>query len=269
MTSSIAFSSPKRYSSGPGTIVIGMSPATPACCMSTRAAVSRSISRVNVPLTPMKAASAPMTKAATASPSTIWYGLARMMARSLKVAGSPSAPLATTNLRSPGEPAARTPLHFRPVGKPPPPRPRRPASPISLIVWAGPSCWARAKPVHPPSAFQASRDSTGESGRRNGGSGRTPGDYPGPEEVSNVGRRQRPGVVVALGLAAAQPAQHGRLQRRFDAFGDHAHAQGVSQPDHGRDDRGVVGVVAEAGHERLVDLEDVDREPLQVAERRI
>src|SRR3954447_5751714 len=173
-----------------------------------------------------------------------------MRARSLNVAGSPSAPLATTNLRSPADPVSRTPAHFRPVGKPPPPRPRNPASPISLTVWAGPSSSARSRPEQPPSSRQASREGTGASGRRNGGSGRTARYYPGPEQLSNVPRRQRPGVVEALGLPAAQPGQDGGLQRRLDALGHHPHPEGVGQPDHGGHDRAVVGVVAQAGHER-------------------
>jgi hypothetical protein len=45
---------------------------------------------------PMYASRAPMVAAATASPSITWYGFARRMARSLKLAGSPSAALHTT-----------------------------------------------------------------------------------------------------------------------------------------------------------------------------
>ena len=111
-------SSPKRYSSGPATSVIGTSPTMPASAISTRARSSASISRRNDAFTAMYAALAPTASAAIARPSTTWYGSARMMARSLKVPGSPSAPLATT-YRSPAPssgPAPRIDAHFRPVG---------------------------------------------------------------------------------------------------------------------------------------------------------
>ena len=57
---------------------------------------SASRSSTNEALTAMNAARAPTAKAAITNPSTTWYGLARSRARSLNVAGSPSAPLATT-----------------------------------------------------------------------------------------------------------------------------------------------------------------------------
>ena len=65
-----------------------------------------------------------MANEAMASPSSTRYGSWRSSARSLNVPGSPSAALQTAN-RRPG-PASRMPVHFRPVGKPPPPRPRKP-----------------------------------------------------------------------------------------------------------------------------------------------
>lgn len=95
MTSSIAFSSPNRYSSGPATMVTLQSPQNPAVCNSCTARVTASISRRKLAFKQTNASAAPIANAAIATPSTSWYGFARSNARSLKVPGSPSAPLQT------------------------------------------------------------------------------------------------------------------------------------------------------------------------------
>jgi len=56
------------------------------------------------------------------------------MSRSLKVPGSPSSVLHTTYL-SPGK-ARGMKLHFRPVGKPAPPRPRSTEVLTSAMTWS-------------------------------------------------------------------------------------------------------------------------------------
>ncbi|CFW31588.1 Uncharacterised protein [Bordetella pertussis] len=65
---------------------------------------------------------------------TIW-GLKRRMSRSLNVPGSPSSELHTRYF-CPGN-ARGMKLHFRPVGKPAPPRPRRPEALTSAITSSG------------------------------------------------------------------------------------------------------------------------------------
>ena len=67
----------------------------PAAWNSCTAAVTAAISRSKLALRQMNASSAPIANAAMINPSTTWYGLARSSARSLKVPGSPSAPLQT------------------------------------------------------------------------------------------------------------------------------------------------------------------------------
>ena len=105
-----------------------------------------------------------MVRAATASPSTTWYGLARSRARSLKLAGSPSAALHTTYRWVPGD--DRTPDHFLAVGKPAPPRPRSPAVPSSSIVSSGPSRRAISSACPPPIPCHSATEVTGCSGSR-------------------------------------------------------------------------------------------------------
>src|SRR4051812_1779594 len=81
--------------------------------------------------------------------------------------------------------------------------------------------------------------------------------------------RLRPGEVEALPEVAAERPQFGELQRRLDALGRHRQAERVTQSHDRGDDRGVVGIVTEAVDEGAVDLEGVDRQRLQVAERRM
>src|SRR5918994_974718 len=83
------------------------------------------------------------------------------MARSLKVPGSPSAPLHTTRRRSSSRLASRTESLLRPVRNPPPPRPRRPDRVTSSAVLQGPRDCATRSPSPPPRARYAATDGTG------------------------------------------------------------------------------------------------------------
>src|ERR671910_308144 len=82
MTSSSAFSSPNRYSSGPGVSSMATGPIRSRAAMSSIATRKRSISCSNAVLMPMKARSAPTACAAMPRPSTTWYGFARSSERS-------------------------------------------------------------------------------------------------------------------------------------------------------------------------------------------
>ena len=70
MTSSSAFSSPKRYSSGPATMPIERSPTIPACCISVTAAMTRSRSGPKLAFNAMNTSVASSANDAIARPST-------------------------------------------------------------------------------------------------------------------------------------------------------------------------------------------------------
>ncbi len=68
-------------------------------------------------------------------PSSTACGSPSMMEASMNAPGSPSSPLQITYLTSPGELRAKR--HFWPVGKPAPPRPRRPEARTSSTISSG------------------------------------------------------------------------------------------------------------------------------------
>lgn len=72
MTSSIAFSSPKRYSSGPATTVTVQCSQMPAAWVSCTARVTAAISSAKEDFRQMNASSAATAKAAMTTPSTSW-----------------------------------------------------------------------------------------------------------------------------------------------------------------------------------------------------
>src|SRR2546429_1217708 len=88
------------------------------------------------------------------------------------------------------------------------------------------------------------------------------------EEEIDLVRRCRPREEEALGEVAAELPQRRELPVRLDAFGDREQAEGVSEADEVRGDRGVLRVVLDALDERAIDLDQVDREAPQLAEGR-
>ena len=68
-------------------------------------------------------------------PSSTACGSPSMTEPSMNAPGSPSSPLQMMYFVSPGEAAAN--FHFMPVGKPAPPRPRRPESSTSWTICSG------------------------------------------------------------------------------------------------------------------------------------
>ena len=85
--------------------------------------------------------------------------------------------------------------------------------------------------------------------------------------AASAGQRAR--EVVALGEVAAERLEVAPGVLGLDALGDDAQAEVVGEVDRGAHDRGVGGVDGHLDHERLVDLDHVDREPLEVGQRRV
>ena len=74
---------------------------------------------------------------------------------------------------------------------------------------------------------------------------------------------------VALPLRAAMVGEERELLGPLDPFGDDVDAERLTERDDGGGDGAVVGVVRHAVHEAAIDLQRVDREEAQCAERRV
>src|SRR5439155_22528880 len=79
--------------------------------------------------------------------------------------------------------------------------------------------------------------------------------------------RARAREVEALRVVGTELVQARDLPLGLDALGDDLEAQRARHAQHGTDDRGVPVVAAEPADERAVDLDDVEREALEVSER--
>src|SRR5882724_9646928 len=92
---------------------------------------------------------------------------------------------------------------------------------------------------------------------------------PGPEELLEARRLDRPAEVVALRVRAVHLAQQIELLLGLHSLGHHFHVQAAGEREDGVDDlQGVVGR-ADALDEAAVDLQRVDGELVQVAERAV
>ena len=79
----------------------------------------------------------------------------------------------------------------------------------------------------------------------------------------------RPGEMEALAKIGPEPAKRASLVGRLDTLGDGLHVEGPAQADDRSQQRELLLAAIGAAHERPVDLEHVDREPVEVAERGI
>ena len=85
------------------------------------------------------------------------------------------------------------------------------------------------------------------------------------EEGVNSCGAEGPGEVVALAELAAELAEGGQLLGCLDAFGDRLQTERLGEGEDAPGQGGVLGAPGHAGDKGAVDLENVDREALQVA----
>src|SRR6185437_14740539 len=88
-------------------------------------------------------------------------------------------------------------------------------------------------------------------------------------ERSVLPDRQRLADQVALHGVAAFVGEEGELFQGLDSLGHQRHAEAVAEVDDGGDDRGRLRIAAEIDDEGAVDLDLVERERLQIAQRGI
>ena len=89
------------------------------------------------------------------------------------------------------------------------------------------------------------------------------------QKASNFRRRQGAAEMVALKGVAAFFPQKGRLVGGFHSFRHYLHLEAVGQGDDGDHHRPVIVVGGDVVDESPIDLEAVDGEALQIAQRRI
>src|SRR3984957_5545758 len=90
-----------------------------------------------------------------------------------------------------------------------------------------------------------------------------------PHEGFDAGGGHRPGDQEALPVVAGPLAQRAELAGLLDALGDDPQAELAADLHHGLGQQGQGVVVAEARHERRVDLDDVQWHLAQVGQRRV
>src|SRR5437588_4827351 len=155
-----------------------------------------------------------------------------MSMRSLNVAGSPSAPLQHRYLMDAG--SLRSDAHLIPVGKPAPPRPRRPERLTMSIVSSGGIARAIWRASPPPRAMYSSSDAMVLSGRTRPGM-RWRCSVTAVSDASGMGSRSplrvvsdRPPTPDLTGTAreGGQRRLPGRLAERTFYGGEHARTGG-------------------------------------------
>src|SRR6478752_5872297 len=87
------------------------------------------------------------------------------------------------------------------------------------------------------------------------------------EQLGEVGGGLGASHQVALDLVAAQEAEELGLSGGLDAFGDHFEIEGVGEGDDGGDDRHLLRIFGHIVDERAIDLEGVEGQAAEVAER--
>ena len=80
---------------------------------------------------------------------------------------------------------------------------------------------------------------------------------------------ERLGEQKALSIAATNVSQLSQLTARLDTFSDDVRSNASRQRDDALDDGGLLMFGVEAADKRPIDLERVDREPVELAQRRV
>ena len=126
------------------------SPSSRACATAVRECSTARGYSLRTYMYPLRA---PIARAPIIIPSRTKCGLPSSKHRSIYAPGSPSSALQITYFSSPG--ASQHSCHLRPVGNPPPPRPRSLDSFISLIILSGVTLLLRtlARAVYPPATI--------------------------------------------------------------------------------------------------------------------
>src|SRR5882757_10701936 len=91
----------------------------------------------------------------------------------------------------------------------------------------------------------------------------------GPQQADDLGVRPGAAEQKALALVAAFGAQAAQFGFGLDALGGDGDAEPDAEADDRTHDRLRVGVRTEVAHERLVDLDLVERKTAQIAQARI
>jgi hypothetical protein len=84
----------------------------------------------------------------------------------------------------------------------------------------------------------------------------------GAQEPHELLRSEWPAEVVALPLATPLVPKKCELLLRFDAFRDDPMPEAVAHVDHGANKGAAHRIGRDFLHERLIDLQDIDRKPL-------
>lgn len=87
------------------------------------------------------------------------------------------------------------------------------------------------------------------------------------DPVWHLLRRHRPGDAITLGEITAQVEQPAAMLHRLHPFGDHPTPKRLGKPDDALDNRQRLGVRQHLTHERLIDLQQIHRQALEVGQR--
>src|SRR5690242_15738425 len=89
------------------------------------------------------------------------------------------------------------------------------------------------------------------------------------KEVTDLRDGQRPGKQIALPVLTAQRLQLVELPDVFDPFGNDRQIKRLGEVNNGPDDLAIFRTKLDRAHKRTVDLESIDRKPVQITQARV